>query len=132
MKHRLTFVLLIGLLVAIGLAACAPAATQAPAATTAPGAVNQPLPKAVGKVTYWGGLIFSDGANNAQVARIQQWGKDRGVEVDVVMINQNETTQRVSAAIEAGTMPDALDMGRDLMLLLSKTNKLEPLDDVYG
>jgi multiple sugar transport system substrate-binding protein len=48
------------------------------------------------------------------------------------MINQNETTQRVSAAIEAGTMPDALDMGRDLMLLLSTTKKLEPLDDVYN
>ncbi len=132
MKHRFLFVVVSLLFVAAVMAACAPAATTAPAATSAPGAVNQPLPKAVGKVTYWGGLIFSDDANNAQVARIQQWGKDRGVEVDVVMINQNETVQRVSAAIEAGTMPDALDMGRDLMLLLSKSGKIEPLDDVYA
>jgi len=125
-------------LVALAVAACGGQPTAAPVAptaasaatTAAPAAVT--LPKAVGKVTYWGGLIFSDDANNAQVARIQQWGKERGVEVDVVMINQNETVQRVSAAIEAGTMPDALDMGRDLMLLLSKTNKLEPLDDVYS
>ena len=34
------------------------------------------------------------------------------------MINQNETQQRVSAAVEAGTMPSALDMGRGLMLLV--------------
>jgi multiple sugar transport system substrate-binding protein len=47
------------------------------------------------------------------------------------MINQNETTQRVSAAVEAGTLPDALDMGRDLMLLLSQSGKLEALDDIY-
>ena len=59
-------------------------------------------------------------------------GQSTGVEVDAVMINQNETVQRVSAAIEAGTMPDALDMGRDLMLLLSRSSKIEPLDDVYA
>jgi multiple sugar transport system substrate-binding protein len=65
------------------------------------------------------------------VDRIKQWGQEKGIPVEVVMINQNETTQRVSAAIEAGTMPDALDMGRDLMLLLSQSAKLEALDDVY-
>src|SRR5436853_7394734 len=81
------------LLVALAVAACAPAAaTPAPAATTAPSGTTK-LPAAVGKFTYWGGLIFSDDANNAQVERIKQWGKDRGVDVDVVMINQNETVQ---------------------------------------
>src|SRR5262249_38477132 len=89
------------------------------------------LPKAVGTFTYWGGLIFSEEANAMLVQRIKQWGKERGVPVDVVMINQNETVQRVSAAVEAGTMPDALDMGRDLMLLLSRNNRLEPVDDVF-
>ena len=89
------------------------------------------LPKAVGTFTYWGGLIFSEEANNMLVQRIRQWGKEKGIPVDVVMINQNETIQRVSAAVEAGTMPDALDMGRDLMLLLSQNSQLEPLDDVY-
>ncbi|HEX2481506.1 MAG TPA: extracellular solute-binding protein, partial [Methylomirabilota bacterium] len=89
------------------------------------------FPKAVGTFTYWGGLIFSEEANAMLVQRIKQWGKERGVPVDVVMINQNETVQRVSAAVEAGTMPDALDMGRDLMLLLSRNNRLEPVDDVF-
>lgn len=84
-----------------------------------------------GTFTYWGGLIFSDAANQMLVDRIEQWGEERGVDVDVVMINQNETVQRVSAAIEAGTMPDALDMGRGFMLLLSESDQLEPLDDLY-
>jgi multiple sugar transport system substrate-binding protein len=80
---------------------------------------------------YWGGLIFSESANNALVARIEQWGEEKGVDVEVVMINQNETVQTVSAAIEAGTMPDALDLGRDFMLLLSQQDQLVPLNDLY-
>jgi len=81
---------------------------------------------------YWGGLIFSETANDAFVARVEEWGELRGVDVEVVMINQNETVQRVSAAIEAGTMPDALDLGRDFMLLLSQNEQLEPLTDLYA
>lgn len=81
---------------------------------------------------YWGGLIFSEEANDAFVARVEEWGELRGVDVEVVMINQNETVQRVSAAIEAGTMPDALDLGRDFMLLLSQSDQLEPLTDLYA
>lgn len=80
---------------------------------------------------YWGGLIFSESANNALVERINQWGEERGVTVEVVMINQNETVQTVSAAIEAGTMPDALDLGRDFMLLLSQQEQLVALNDLY-
>lgn len=84
------------------------------------------------KLTYWGGLIFSDEANNLLVDTINQWGKDNGVETEVVMINQNETNQKVSAAVESGTMPDALDMGLDLLLLLSNQEGiLAPLDDLY-
>ncbi|HXF60071.1 MAG TPA: extracellular solute-binding protein, partial [Caldilineaceae bacterium] len=82
--------------------------------------------------TYWGGLIFSETANQMLVDRINQWGDERGIETDVVMINQNETVQRVSAAIEAGTLPDALDVGRGFMLLLSESGQLEPLDDLYA
>ena len=111
--------------------------TAAPAAqpTAAPAAAPPTLvpipPPAEGTFTYWGGLIFSEEANKMLVDRIKQWGQEKSIPVDVVMINQNETTQRVSAAIEAGTMPDALDMGRDLMLLLSQSDKLEAVDDVY-
>ncbi len=84
-----------------------------------------------GTFTYWGGLIFSDAANQMLVDRINQWGTEKGITVDVVMINQNETVQRVSAAIEAGTMPDALDMGSGFMLLLALQNQLEKVGDTF-
>src|SRR5438132_215834 len=112
-------------------ATSAPAATSAPGATSAPAATTgaqptataagTPLPgSSTGKIVYWGGLIFSDVANKMLVDRINQWGKEKNIPVEAVMINQNETTQRVSAAVEAGNLPDALDMGTDLMLLLSQ------------
>lgn len=104
-----------------------PTAAPAAAATAAPAA-----PKPSGKFTYWGGLIFSDVANKMLEDRIKQWGKEKGVDVEVVMINQNETTQRVSAATQAGTMPDAFDVGRDLLLLLAKNSQVEPIDDVVN
>lgn len=85
-----------------------------------------------GKLTYWGGLIFSEDANNLLVETINQWGADNNVETEVVMINQNETNQKVSAAVESNTMPSALDMGLDLLLLLNSTDQLHPLDDTYA
>jgi hypothetical protein len=51
---------------------------------------------------------------------VRKWGADNGIQAECVMINQNETVQKVSAAIASNTMPDALDMGLDLLLLLSK------------
>lgn len=126
-------------LILLVVSACQPAApAPAPAAPAAPAAgesaapsEDADLPAAEGTFTYWGGLIFSEAANQMLVDRIEQWGAERGVPVEVVMINQNETVQRVSAAIEAGNMPDALDMGQGQMLLLSQAGQLEILDELY-
>ncbi len=95
--------------------------------TTAPAAASAGSTK----MTYWGGLIFSDAANNLFSQTVKDWGKQNNLDIDVVMINQQETNQKVAAAVEAGTMPDALDMGFDLLLLLSAQKKLEALDDLY-
>lgn len=127
------------LILALLMAACAPA-VPAPAGEGAAGAAETPAEApveapAAGEdevFTYWGGLIFSETANQMLVDRINQWGAERGIKTDVVMINQNETVQRVSAAIEAGTLPDALDVGRGFMLLLTGSDQLEPLDDLYA
>ena len=135
------------ILLAAMLAACAappPAAIPAPAAPAAAEATKPaeaaaptPVPTKITapplseKFTYWGGLIFSDVANKMLEDRVKQWGKEKGIEVEVVMINQNETQQKVAAAVEAGTMPDALDMGTGLMQLLSKNGQLEGLDDTF-
>lgn len=83
------------------------------------------------KLTYWGGLIFSDKANKLLAETIRKWGADNGIQTDVVMINQNETVQKVSAAVASNTMPDALDLGLDLLVLLSRQGVFLPIDDIY-
>lgn len=96
-------------------------------------ALAAPVTIAAGtKFTYWGGLIFSDKANKTLVAAINQWGADNHIPTEVVMINQNDTVQKVSAAIESNTMPDALDVGLDLLLLLAKRNIFVPVDKLYN
>jgi multiple sugar transport system substrate-binding protein len=84
-----------------------------------------------GELTFWGGLIFSDEANDLLVDEAEAWGEANGVAVEVVMINQNETVQRVSAAVESGTMPDVLDMNLELAITLGSTGVLRPLDALY-
>ena len=83
------------------------------------------------KLTYWGGLIFSDDANKLLSDTITAWGAANGVETEVVMINQNETTQKVSAAVSSNTMPDALDAGLGLVRLLARQNQFSDLGDLY-
>ena len=83
------------------------------------------------KLTYWGGLIFSDKANKLLVDTVNKWGADNGIQTEVVMINQNETVQKVSAAVASNTMPDALDLSLDLLLLLSRQGVFMAVDDVF-
>ena len=83
------------------------------------------------KLTYWGGLIFSEDANKLLADTINAWGAANGVATEVVMINQNETVQKVSAAVSSNTMPDALDVGLDLLLLLSRQGVFSTIDDIY-
>lgn len=83
------------------------------------------------KLTYWGGLIFSEDANKLLADTINAWGAANGVATEVVMINQNETVQKVSAAVSSNTMPDALDVGLDLLLLLSRQGVFSTIDDLY-
>jgi len=113
-------------------ATTAPAATTAASGSAAAGTAAPAVISGTGKLTYWGGLIFSDDANNLQVQTIKDWGNQNKIAVDVVMINQNETNTKVAAAVTSNTMPDALDMGLDLLLLLSNQKQLLPLDDLYA
>ncbi|HEY4202920.1 MAG TPA: extracellular solute-binding protein [Devosiaceae bacterium] len=83
------------------------------------------------KLTYWGGLIFSDAANQILTDAINAWGAANGVATEVVMINQNETVQKVSAAVSSNTMPDALDLGLDLLNILTRQNVFSTVDDLY-
>ena len=100
---------------ASGSAAAAPAGTTAASGSAAAGTSAPAVISSTGKLTFWGGLIFSDDANNLQVQMIKDWGTQNKIAVDVVMVNQNETNQKVAAAVTSNTMPDALDMGLDLL-----------------
>jgi multiple sugar transport system substrate-binding protein len=111
---------------AVTLAGAALAKGRARTALAAPAVLKKGT-----KLTFWGGLIFSDKANRTLVDTIHHWGADNGILTEVVMINQNETVQKVSAAVASGTMPDALDLSLDLLLLLSRQGVFLPLDDLY-
>lgn len=112
--------------------AASPAASPSAAANATPAAQGVAPIKASGTFTYWGGLIFSDAANNFEKSTIEQWGKQVGFSTTTaVMVNQNETNQKVAAALQAGTMPDALDMGTDLLLQLAQGSKLVNLDQLF-
>ena len=84
------------------------------------------------KLTYWGGLIFSEKANKLLVDAVNKWGADNGIQTECIMINQNETVQKVSAAVASNTMPDALDLSQDLLLVLSRQGVFTLVDDLYA
>ncbi|WP_273376645.1 extracellular solute-binding protein [Actinopolymorpha pittospori] len=93
---------------------------------------NDGSPKLQGsEFTYWYGLIFSDAANEALAAQIREWGKMRGVPVKPVPVNQNDLVTQVSAAMQAKTMPDALDMSSGLMIQLNSEHNLVDLTSLY-
>jgi len=112
--------------------AAKPAAEPSPAAASTPVQKEAAALNASGKkFTYWIGLIFSDIANSAAQDQIKSWGKSRGIQVDPVLVNQNNLTSQVTAALAAGTMPDALDISSGLILQLGAKNLLnvQPLVD---
>ena len=75
-----------------------------------------------GKYTYWIGLIFSDIANQTEVDQINAWAAAKGIKADPILVNQNNLTAQVTAALTAGTMPDALDISSGLMLQIGSKN----------
>ena len=83
------------------------------------------------KLTMWGGLIFSDKANSMLTETVNKWGAANGIQTEVVMINQNETVQKVSAAVASSTLPDVLDLNSDLLLVLSRQGVFVTVDDLY-
>lgn len=94
-------------------------------------AAAQDRPYAGTKLTYWGSATFSQEARDLLTNEITEWGRANGVETEVVLISNNETVQKVSAAVEAGTMPDALDLNLDLLLLLSRQGVFADVGELY-
>ena len=63
------------------------------------------------KLTYWGGLIFSDDANKLLTDTINDWGKKNGVAVTVDHIPHLELPARAAAEVSAGAGHDIFAYG---------------------
>ena len=114
------------------LASCASSAPAASSSTAPQGGglalPNGKLPALQGSTfTYWYGLIFSAAANETEANQIKAWGALHHINVDPVPVNQNDTVTKVSAALVAHTMPDALDMGDGFAIQLKSSGALENL-----
>ncbi len=106
--------------------------SSAPAISrTADPAVVQAAKNFKGTFTYWTGLTFPDAGNKIEQQRIEQWGNDLGIQVQVVPVNQNDTSKRVAAALQSGAMPDALTVGYDLAKVMVANKQLSQVKDTY-
>ena len=101
-------------------------ATTGGSATTAPA-----VTASGGKLTYWGSIVLSDNAQNVFINAAKDWGTQNKIAVEVVMVNVNDLPAKYAASIGAGTLPDAMDIGLDLLLPQSLLGKFAPLDDLY-
>jgi multiple sugar transport system substrate-binding protein len=84
-----------------------------------------------GTFTYWLGLTFPESSNTLEKQRIENWGKELGINVEVVEVNQNDTSRLVASALESKSMPDAMSAGYELMQILQRDGNLAPVTDVY-
>lgn len=106
---------------------------------TAPGGTDREISAEVqaaaddfdGTFTYWLGLTFPEESNELEKERIQEWGASLGIDVEVVDVNQNETSRLVASALESNEMPDALSIGYELMQILQRDDHLAQVTDLY-
>lgn len=117
------------------LTACSTGAPTSPspgATSTASDEVTEAAAAFDGTFTYWMGLTFPDSSNELERQRIEEWGQARGIQVEVVEVNQNETSRMVASALESNTMPDALSLGQELMQILQRDGHLKPVTELYA
>lgn len=129
------------------LAACAPSPTPAPAATTAPAATNTAVATATTaplatvtvvketgskvKVTYWGS--FSGKNGEAEKALVEKFNTSQS-EVELNYQFQGtyeETAQKLTAAIQSKTAPDATLLSDVWWFKFYLAKTLQPLDGLF-
>jgi ABC-type glycerol-3-phosphate transport system substrate-binding protein len=103
--------------------AAKPAATTAPAAPAAQAqptaakpaeakpAAQAPAAPASGTLIFWLYKTRLDPFDKYRTDRIQAWGKQANVPLEVVEIGTSDYGKRIPAAIESKTLPDVLEAG---------------------
>lgn len=96
-----------------------------------PTAVAAPVTTASGPLSFWLYKTRLEPLDRWRTERIQAWGKQVGVEVDVIEIGTSDYGKKIPAAIESKTMPDVLEAADDWALQLHGRGLLSDLSEVY-
>lgn len=107
------------------------AATPASAAiaATAPFA---PAASYNGKLLVWGIVSFTTAGDALLSQQMQDWGKANKVEVEYVALPGSDYSQKVTAAVETGALPDVVMMSGTDTIYYAGQNRLVDLTDVYN
>lgn len=116
--------------------AAAAAATAAPAASSASLAMTQ-FTLSNAKLTAWAWQSFTPAADRWIAQQAQNWGKQNGGTVEYDVVDNSVFTQKLSAAIEAKTVPDVIMLSSTLYyqglgVLYDVTDEYNKLDKLAG
>ena len=110
--------------------AAKPTQAAAPAAETKP-AAQAPAAPVSGTLSFWLYKTRLEPLDKHRTERIQAWGKQAGVSVDVIEIGTSDYGKRIPAAIESKTLPDVLEAGEEWGQLLQPRGLLTDISDVF-
>ena len=111
-------------------AAAAPTAASAP--TAAATAVAAPAQTGGGPLTFWLYKTRLDPFDKWRTDRIVLWGKQAGVNVDVIEIATSDYNKKIPTAIESRTLPDVLEASDEWAQLLQSRGLLADLNEIYA
>jgi multiple sugar transport system substrate-binding protein len=113
-----------GLSAAAFLAACAP--------MTVPAADSGGAAAEAKSLTIWAHRSFAPPADDVLLANIDKWGKDNGVELEVIAeIEVPTMDQRFAAAVESKVLPDVTAISGGRVALYHPANIYVDVSDLY-
>jgi multiple sugar transport system substrate-binding protein len=159
-RTRRTLLKLLGSSLSLGVLAACAAAPEAPRPTDAPArsAPTAPPPSAAqptappkptepakptlapaaapaappsGTLVFWLYKTRLEPLDRWRTERIQAWGKQAGVNVDVIEIATSDYNKKIPAAIESKTLPDVLEASDEWALLLQPRGLLADQTEVF-
>ena len=107
-----------------------PAADAKPTEAAKP-AAQAPAAQGGGSLTFWLYKTRLEPLDKLRTERIQAWGKQASVAVEVVEIGTSDYGKRVPAAIESRTLPDVMEASEEWAYLLQSRNLLAELTPVF-
>ncbi|MGE3269643.1 MAG: ABC transporter substrate-binding protein [Chloroflexota bacterium] len=94
-------------------------------------AAQAPAAAGGGTLIFWLYKTRLDAFDKYRTERIQAWGKQANVPVEVVEIGTSDYGKRIPAAIESKTLPDVLEAGDEWSQLLQPRGLILDVSDVF-